>query len=244
MMSDFNGIASLFGAIAGGLLSFFSPCIFPLVPVYLGYLSGNDALSTILSDENSMTRQAARRVLQINVLLFVAGISTIFFILGFFSGTMGVWFQEYLPFILKAAGLGVILFGLLQLNVIKFSLLQRERRLSFKSRKQGYLGAYILGMAFSFGWTPCIGPILASILLLASAQGNALYSGVLLIFYSLGFGIPFLLIAFFTSTFFKHYKNFYPYFEKVKILGGILLIVMGSLLFTDNLNIFLRVWPW
>jgi cytochrome c-type biogenesis protein len=244
MMSDFNGIASLFGAIAGGLLSFFSPCIFPLVPVYLGYLSGNDALSTILSDENSMTRQAARRVLQINVLLFVAGISTIFFILGFFSGTMGVWFQEYLPFILKAAGLGVILFGLLQLNVIKFSLLQRERRLSFKSRKQGYLGAYILGMAFSFGWTPCIGPILASILLLASAQGNALYSGVLLIFYSLGFGIPFLLIAFFTSTFFKQYKNFYPYFEKVKILGGILLIVMGSLLFTDNLNIFLRVWPW
>jgi cytochrome c-type biogenesis protein len=96
----------------------------------------------------------------------------------------------------------------------------------------------------ALGWTPCIGPILASILLLASAQGNALYSGVLLIFYSLGFGIPFLLIAFFTSTFFKQYKNFYPYFEKVKILGGILLIVMGSLLFTDNLNIFLRVWPW
>lgn len=243
-MSNFNDIASLFGAIAGGLLSFFSPCIFPLIPVYLGYLSGNDALNTILSDENSMNRQAARRVLQINVLFFVAGISTIFFILGFFSGSLGVWFQEYLPAILKAAGLGVILFGLLQLNIIKLSLLQQEKRLTFKNRRQGYLGAYILGMAFSFGWTPCIGPILASILLLASAQGNALYSGLLLIFYSLGFGIPFLLIAFFTSTFFKHYKNFYPYFEKVKIIGGLLLVIMGSLLFMGNLNIFLRVWPW
>ncbi len=242
-MSNFSDIAFLFGAIAGGVLSFFSPCIFPLIPVYLGYLSGNDALSTILSDENSMTRQAARRVLQINVLCFVAGISTIFFILGFFSGSMGIWFQEYLPVILKAAGLGVIFFGLLQLNLIKLSLLQQEKRLTFKNGKQGYLGAYILGMAFSFGWTPCIGPILASILLLASAQGNALYSGFLLIFYSLGFGIPFLLIAFFTSTFFKHYKNFYPYFEKVKIIGGLLLVIMGSLLFMDNLNIFLRVWP-
>lgn len=244
MINDFSGIASLFGAIAGGLLSFFSPCIFPLVPVYLGYLSGNDALITILRDEDSTIKQTAKRVLQINVLFFVAGISTIFFILGFFSGTIGVWFLEYLPLILKAVGLGVILFGLLQLNIIKLPLLQQERRLNFKSRKQGYLGAYILGMAFSFGWTPCIGPILASILLLASAQGNALYSGVLLIFYSLGFGIPFLLIAFFTSSFFKHHKNFYPYFEKVKILGGILLIIMGSLLFMNNLNIFLRVWPW
>jgi cytochrome c-type biogenesis protein len=244
MMSDFSGIASLLGAVAGGLLSFFSPCIFPLIPVYLGYLSGNDALSTILSDEDSMTRQAAKRALQINVLFFVAGISTIFFILGFFSGSIGVWFLEYLPVILKVAGLGVILFGLLQLNIIKLSLLQREKRLTLQNMGKGYLGTYVLGMAFSFGWTPCIGPILASILLLASAQGNALYSGVLLIFYSLGFGIPFLFIAFFTSTFLKHYKNFYPYFEKVKIIGGILLIIMGSLLFMGNLNIFLRFWPW
>ena len=240
MVTDFSNIASFLGAITGGILSFFSPCIFPLIPVYLGYLSGNATLSIILSDEDGMAKQAAKRALQINVLFFVLGISTIFFILGFLSGSIGAWFLEYQPIILKVAGVGVILFGLIQLTILKLSLFQQERRLSLRNMGKGYLGAYVLGMAFSFGWTPCIGPILASILLLASAQGNELYSGVLLIFYSLGFGIPFLLIAFFTSTFLKHYKNFYPYLEKVKFIGGILLIIMGILLFMGNLNVFLR----
>ena len=240
MVTDFSNIASFLGAITGGILSFFSPCIFPLIPVYLGYLSGNATLSIILSDEDGMAKQAAKRALQINVLFFVLGISSIFFIMGFLSGSIGAWFLEYKPIILKVAGIGVILFGLVQLTILKLSLFQQERRLSLRNMEKGYLGAYVLGMAFSFGWTPCIGPILASILLLASAQGNELYSGVLMIFYSLGFGIPFLLIAFFTSTFLKHYKNFYPYLEKVKFIGGILLIIMGIFLFMGNLNVFLR----
>ncbi len=242
MMSDFSGTASLLGAIIGGLVSFFSPCIFPLLPVYLGYLSGNEGISSI-SNENSMARQTTKRALQINVLFFVAGISTVFFILGFFSGSIGIWLLEYLPIILKIAGLSVMFLGLIQLGIVKISLLQQEKRLPFKKMGKGHLGAYVLGMAFSFGWTPCIGPVLASILLLASTQGNALYSGVLLIFYSLGFGIPFLFISFFTTTFLQYYKHFYPYLEKVKMAGGVLLIIMGILLFTDNLNIFLRIWP-
>lgn len=241
MMSDFSSMASLLGAVIGGLLSFFSPCIFPLIPVYLGYLSGNDTLRIILSHENNAAKQAAKRTLQINVLFFVAGISTVFFILGFLSGSIGVWFLEYQHNILKVAGLGVILFGLFQLDIINIFLFQQEKRLPIKKMEKGFVGAYMLGIAFSFGWTPCIGPILASILLFASTQTNALHSGVLLFFYSLGFGIPFLLIAFFTSTFLKHYKFYYPYFAKMKIAGGILLVIMGILLFTDNLTIFLRL---
>jgi cytochrome c-type biogenesis protein len=242
-MNDTGIMVSLFGAITGGLLSFFSPCIFPLIPVYLGYLGGNNRLEILQMDEDSTVTRAAKRALQINVLFFVAGISTIFFILGLFSGSIGVWLIQYTYIILKVAGLGIIIFGLFQLNILKCSFLQRERHLHVKTMGQGHFSAYVLGMAFSFGWTPCVGPILTSILLLASTQGSGLYSGVLLFFYSLGFGIPFLLIAFFTSTFLKHYRKFYPYFEKVKIIGGILLIIMGILLFTDNLNIFLRFWP-
>ena len=242
MMSDFSGTVSVLGAIIGGFVSFFSPCIFPLLPVYLGYLSGNQSISSE-SNEDSMAGQASKRILQINVLFFVAGISTVFFFLGFFSGNIGIWLFDYLPIILKISGLSVMFFGLIQLGIVRVSLFEQERRLPFKKRKKGYPGAYVLGMAFSFGWTPCIGPILTSILLLASTQGNAMYSGGLLIFYSLGFGIPFLLISFFTSTFLQYYRNFYPYLEKVKMAGGVLLIIMAALLFTDNLNIFLRVWP-
>ncbi len=240
VMSDMGTVISLFGALTGGLFSFFSPCIFPLIPVYLGYLVGNDRLQILQMDGDAAATQAAKRVLKINVLFFVAGISTIFFILGFFSGSIGVWLIQYTHIILKVAGLGIIIFGLIQLNILKFSFLQQEKRLQFNTRGKGHLSAYALGMAFSFGWTPCVGPILTSILLLASTQGSGLYSGVLLFFYSLGFGIPFLLIAFFTSTFLKQYKNFYPYFERAKTVGGILLILMGLLLFTDNLTILVR----
>lgn len=238
-MNDMGTVISLFGALVGGLLSFFSPCIFPLIPVYLGYLTGNDNLEILRVDEDSEATRIAKRVLQINVLFFVAGISTIFFILGFFSGSIGVWLIQYTHIILKVAGLGIIIFGLIQLNLLKFSFLQQEKRLHLKTMGKGNISAFVLGMAFSFGWTPCIGPILTSILLLASTQGSGVYSGLLLIFYSLGFGIPFLLITFFTSNFLKHYKSVYPYFEKFKIAGGILLILMGTLLFTDNLTIFL-----
>jgi len=240
-MNDIGTIVSLFGAIAGGLLSFFSPCIFPLIPVYLGYLVGNDRLQILQMDEDGAATQAAKRVLQVNVLFFVAGISTIFFILGFFSGSIGVWLIQYTHIILKVAGLGIILFGLVQLGILRIPFLQQEKRLQIRAMGTGHLSAYALGMAFSFGWTPCVGPILTSILLLASTQGSGVYSGVLLFFYSLGFGIPFLLIAFFTSTFLKHYKNFYLYFEKAKKVGGVLLILMGLLLFSDNLNILLKL---
>jgi cytochrome c-type biogenesis protein len=243
MMSDTGIVVSLFGAITGGLLSFFSPCIFPLLPLYLGYLSGNGSLEVLQLHEDRAVTQAAKRALQVNVMFFVAGISTVFLTLGFFSGSIGVWLMQYQPIILKVAGLSIISFGLIQLNILKIPFLQQQTGLQFKTRGKGHLSAYVLGMAFSFGWTPCVGPILTSILLLASTQGSGLYSGMLLFFYSMGFGIPFLLIAFFTSTFLKHYKKVYPYFEKIKIAGGILLIIMGILLFTNNLTIFLRFWP-
>jgi cytochrome c-type biogenesis protein len=233
-MAAFSDIGTWIGALTGGLLSFFSPCIFPLMPVYLGYLAGNN-----FGGDTGEPRFYPHK-LQINVLFFVAGISTVYVSLGFLSGSIGMLLAAYRSVILQVSGIVVILFGLIQLQVLTPACLQQEQRLQIKRVSSGMLGAYLLGLLFSFGWTPCIGPILSSILLLSSSE-NAGHAGLLLFVYSMGFGVPFIVISFFTSQFFQHYQKLYPYFEKIRIAGGILLILMGLLLFCDQLNLFQRI---
>lgn len=231
-----NSAELVFGTLLGGIVSFFSPCIFPLLPVYLGYLAGDDELYAMLDADKSIYR-AKQRKLQLNVLLFVAGISTVFLTLGFLAGALGVWLIEGMPVLAKGAGVLVIVFGLLQLNLIRLPFLQQDRRVALDSRQGGSFKAYTLGLAVSFGWTPCVGPVLSSILLLATTQGGAMNASLLLFVYTLGFCLPFLVISFFTSVFLRQYKKIYPYFGFIRIVGGILLIGMGFLLFTGKLNI-------
>lgn len=233
-MAAFSDIGTWIGALTGGLLSFFSPCIFPLIPVYLGYLAGNN-FGGDAGDPKIYPYK-----LQINVLFFVAGISTVYVSLGFLSGSIGMLLAAYRSVILQVSGIVVILFGLIQLQVLTPAYLQQERRLRIKRVSSGMFGAYLLGLLFSFGWTPCIGPILSSILLLSSSE-NAGHAGLLLLVYSMGFGVPFIVISFFTSQFLQHYQKLYPYFEKIRIAGGIMLILMGVLLFCDQLNLFQRI---
>ncbi len=213
--------AAVFGA---GLLSFFSPCIIPLLPVYLGYLSsdvktGGDRLITRLS----------------KTLAFVAGLSVTFFLLGFGAGALGTVLSNNYFFI--ACGLVVFVFGLYQSGLIDIPLLSREHRLDTpKSANKGALGAFLLGLVFSFGWTPCVGPVLGAVLGMAAQQGGALTGGALLLVYSLGLSIPFIVLALGSNLLLGKIKNLNKYLPKIKLVGGILIAVMGLYMVFSNVS--------
>lgn len=209
-----------------GILSFFSPCIIPLLPVYFSVFASNAA-----RDNSKGTRW---RVL-FKSLLFVAGLSTNFVILGFGAGALGAIINVR-PFMI-VIGLIVILLGLHQTGLIKIPVLMRQKTMEFKrSQKRDALGVFLLGFAFSFGWTPCIGPILGAILGLAASGSQAGYGGLLMAVFSLGFLIPFLILALFSDLLLKKIHFLNKHLNRIKIIGGILVILMGLLLMTDNLN--------
>ena len=218
-------VSSVFAA---GVLSFFAPCILPLLPVYLGVLTGNDG------GANESTRFNPIAVLK--TVIFVAGLSTSFVILGFGAGLLGSFiFRREFYFIL---GLIVVLLGIAQTGLIKIKLLERQKKLTLKrSNKSDFLGTYLLGFTFSFGWTPCIGPVLAAVLAVSASKGQGLYGGWLMFIYSIGLMIPFLVISVFSEYLLGKVKGLYKHMGKIKIAGGILIIIMGLFLMTNNLNI-------
>lgn len=219
---------------AQGLLSFFSPCVFPLVPLYIGYFSGG--AGTV--DEDGTVRYPRGRVL-IHTAFFVLGVSAAFFLLGFGFTALGRFFSDNRYLFARISGVIMILFGLYQLGVFGQSyVLERERRLPFRLDPlvMGPLPALLLGFTFSFAWTPCVGPTLSSVLLLAGSAGNAARGMGLIGVYTLGFVLPFLAVGLFTRTvleFFKKYKNAVRYTAKV---GGALLIFMGIMTLTGLMN--------
>lgn len=219
---------------AQGLLSFFSPCVFPLVPLYIGYFAGG-ARSV---DEDGSVRYPRGRVL-IHTVFFVLGISAAFFLLGFGFTALGRFFSSNQYLFARVSGVIMILFGLYQLGVLGQSyLLERERRLPFHLNPlvMGPLPALLLGFTFSFAWTPCVGPTLSSVLLLAGSAGNAAKGMGLIGVYTLGFVLPFLAVGLFTGTvleFFKKYKNAVRYTAKI---GGALLVFMGIMTLTGLMN--------
>ena len=216
-----------------GLLSFFSPCVLPLVPLYMGYLAGG-AKSV---DENGIIQYNRRRVL-LNTLFFIIGISFAFFALGFGFTTLGRFFSGNRVIFARVGGILVILFGLYQVGFLNSRFLSTEHRLPFRLDKLSMnpAVALIFGFTFSFAWTPCVGPALASVLLLASSASSAGLGYALIGVYTLGFVIPFLLVGFFTSSLlnlFKKHQKFVAYTVKA---GGILLIFMGVMMFTGWMN--------
>lgn len=216
-----------------GLLSFFSPCVLPLVPLYMGYLAGG-AKSV---DENGIIQYNRRRVL-LNTLFFIIGISFAFFALGFGFTTLGRFFSGNRVIFARVGGILVILFGLYQVGFLNSRFLSTEHRLPFRLDKLSMnpAVALVFGFTFSFAWTPCVGPALASVLLLASSASSAGLGYALIGVYTLGFVIPFLLVGFFTSSLlnlFKKHQKFVAYTVKA---GGILLIFMGVMMFTGWMN--------
>lgn len=221
-----------------GFLSFFSPCVLPLIPVYISYLAGNGR-----KVNNDGTVMYERKKVLINSLFFVLGISSIFFLLGLSFSALGLFFNRNKDLFSKIGGIIIIIMGLIQLNIIKFNFLKVEKRmhLNIDTVKMNPLVAYIMGLTFSFAWTPCVGPALSSVLILASHADNIFASILLVLIYTLGFVIPFIILGMFTTetlNFFKEKRNLVKYTIKI---GGVILIIIGIMTFTGTFTAISRI---
>lgn len=224
--------ASLSGALLAGVLSFVSPCVLPIVPPYLAYLAG------ISFDElkaDSRASGASRRVL-LSAACFVLGFTTVFVALGATASLIGQSIARYFDTLAVVAGVIILLMGLHFLGVLRIGLLYREARLQVAGRPAGMLGAYVMGLAFAFGWTPCVGPVLAAILFVAGTHDTAARGAVLLAAYALGIGVPFLVAAAFAGRFIGWSVRFREHMRKVEMAMGAILAVTGVLFMTGQMT--------
>ena len=215
-----------------GVLSFFSPCIFPLLPVYLGVLLDQDESRTI----RIFGRQIAWYSL-LKTLSFILGLSLVFVLLGYGAGFIGhILYTDWFRYVI---GIAIIIMGLHQMDIINIKALQMQKSFSFKNnRGNGLLAPFLLGLTFSFGWTPCIGPVLSSVLALAASGGQgAVQGGLLMLVYTFGLALPFLIVAFASSLIMAHFQKIKPYMILLKKIGGALIILMGILLMSGYLNV-------
>ncbi len=234
---------SIAAAFLAGLVSFISPCVLPIVPGYLSFISG---VNVSQFREGGAPRDLVRRV-TLTSLAFVLGFSTVFVTLGAAATYLGSLLQEHKRTLGMIGGIVIIVLGLHTAGVIRIGWLLSERRARVSSRPLGLLGAYLVGLAFAFGWTPCIGPILGAILLYASQQETVSQGVVLLAAYSAGLGIPFLLSALAVNWFFKASAGLRRSMRAVEIGSGALLVGIGLLLVTGRLTLiaqwFSRLFP-
>ncbi len=222
-----------FGAAAlAGLISFLSPCVLPLVPAYLCFVAGT-SLDKLL-DDGAVDQNLRKRVV-FSAFFFVLGFTTVFVIMGASASAINRIVFDYIDIISKVAGGVIIIFGLHYMGLFRFAILQREMRFNPDKTPAGMIGAYLIGLAFAFGWTPCVGPILATILTLAASSDSPGYGISLLTVYSLGLGIPFMIAALAIEPFMNFLKRFRSHIHKIEIGAGVLLVVTGLLIMTDNL---------
>ena len=223
---------SLGGALAAGLLSFVSPCVLPIVPPYLAWLAG------ISFDELKSETAGAeqRRRVIVAAIAFVLGFATVFIALGATASVIGKTIAQYFDALAIIAGILIIAMGLHFLGVFRIGMLYREARVQVDRKPAGPLGAYVMGLAFAFGWTPCVGPVLAAILFIAGSEGTALRGAALLGAYSLGIGIPFILAAAFASRFLGWAARFKKHMRKIEMAMGALLVVTGMLFITGQMS--------
>ena len=233
------------GAAGAGLLSFLSPCVLPLVPAYLCFVAGT-SLDRLVAAEG-MDPAMTRRVF-VSALAFVIGFSTVFIIMGASASALNRLILEHIDIIGKIAGAVIVLFGLHYMGLLKIPLLYREARINTVERPTSIIGAYVIGLAFAFGWTPCVGPILATILTVAASRDQLGFGVSLLAVYALGLGIPFLLAALAVKPFMSFMQKFRRHLHKVEMVAGALLVATGILIFTNSLGelsaYILEAFPW
>jgi cytochrome c-type biogenesis protein len=217
-------------AFSAGIISFVSPCVLPLIPGYLSFISG-----VSVDQLGNASAQSRMRVLAAT-LLFIAGFAAIFVALGASAGLAGSWLISYKSVLTKAAGVMIIVFALFTMEIIKIPQLYSTKRLDFGSRNFGIWGALPLGMAFGFAWTPCVGPILASIYAVAMTSQNVGQATILLSTYALGLGVPFIATALFFNAALSAFKWIKKNYRAVNIVSGLLLLTMGVLILTGKLN--------
>lgn len=224
---DASFVIAMLIAMAAGLLSFLSPCVLPVALPYLAYMGGVSV--TDMDDD-----RAARRRVLLAAVFFVLGLSTVFLILGAAASALGRVFLQAQDWFVTGAGLLVIVFGLHFIGLFRIRFLDQEARLDAGDRGGSAFGAYLLGLAFAFGWTPCLGPILGAILGLASSEADVLRGITLLAVYALGLGVPFLLLA----AFFPRLKGLMAWMKRhlktVERISGVLLVLVGILMVTGQ----------
>lgn len=217
---------SLIIAFTAGLLSFISPCILPLIPSYIVFLIG----------DYSLQKKANQRYSIIPAFLFVAGFTLVFILLGLSATFIGGFLIKNQAILRKVSGLVIIFFGLHISGVIKFKWLYQEKKLAFSSISNKYIQSIALGIGLALAWTPCIGPILSSILIMAGNSQNILTGGLLLLFYAAGLAIPFLITALGAKKILPAIKKLNKYLKYINIVSGILIIILGILIYTNSLN--------
>lgn len=222
-----------------GVLSFLSPCVLPLVPSYVSFITG-------VSFED-LREGADRKRIQFltitNSLVFIAGFSTIFIALGASSSVVGRFLFQYQNWIRTIGGVLVIFFGLFVSGIIRLDFLTKERKFHLGGKPAGYIGTFMVGMTFAAAWTPCIGPILGTILVYAGSQGSASYGFKLLAVYSLGLAVPFFLSSLMFNSFLTYSAKIRKYMRIIMMVSGLVLIIFGLLLLTNNVRLLTSFFP-
>ena len=227
---------SLFAAFAAGVLSFISPCVLPLIPGYISFISG----LTLEEMQGNAPAAASRQHVLIASLAFVLGFSVVFVAAGASASAIGRFLLQQAPIIKRIAGAILIILGLHMMGVFRIRLLESEKRIHTQRKPAGPIGAFLVGVAFAFGWTPCIGPILGGILTIAASRESVGEGVQLLAIYSLGLGVPFLLTSVAINQFFAATRRIRKHYRLIELISGGLLIVVGLLIFFDQFTLIVQ----
>ena len=216
--------------LLAGLLSFLSPCVLPIVPGYLCFIAGT-SLDKVLDDESLVRKNIFKYALS-----FVIGFSTVFILLGASATILSSILYEYIDILRIVGGIIIIIFGVHFTQIIQIPFLNNDTRFHLQNYRPGLVGSYIIGLSFAFGWTPCIGPILGSVLSIAASSETVSTGIILLMVYSAGLGIPFLLAAYGIGSFLKFLSKIRKYIRTIEIFTGLLLIFFGFLILTNRIQ--------
>lgn len=223
---------SYLGALGAGILSFLSPCVLPLVPPYLCFIGGVSLEQ--ITEEEELPPGVMRSVL-LSAVVFVLGFTTVFVALGATASTIGQFVADYMDMLAKIAGGIIVILGLHFMGIFRIPILFREARFHTENKPSGLIGPYIIGLAFAFGWTPCVGPVLAAILMVAGSESSITYGMALLAVYSAGLGIPFILAAAAMKPFMGFMARFRKHLQTVERVIGGLLVLTGILFITGSM---------
>ncbi|MCV2891678.1 cytochrome c biogenesis CcdA family protein [Lentibacter sp. XHP0401] len=228
------GEITYWGAALAGFVAFFTPCILPMVPFYLSYMAGI-SMSELRSDGD--IAPGAQKRLVISAIMFALGVTTIFMLMGMGATALGTAFAQWKGVLTYVAAAVIFVFGLHFLGVIRIGFLYREARMESKADPSTVFGAYVMGLAFGFGWSACVGPVLASILMVASVMGEVWRGGLLLAFFGIGMTAPFVVAALFAKPFLSFMARFRKYQGHVEKVMGVMLIVFAILIATNTVNV-------
>jgi len=226
-------------AFIAGVLSFLSPCVLPLLPSYVSFITGLSFKDLTVR----VDRRGVRYLTVTNSIAFIGGFSFVFIALGISSSVIGGLLFQYIDYVRIIGGILIIVFGLFISGILSLDLFMKEKKIHLTGKPTGYFGTFLVGMTFAAGWSPCVGPILGTILLYAGSKGSMIYGLKLLMVYSLGLGIPFLLSALAINTFLSYSPKIVKYMRAITIISGVILIIFGAMLLTDKIRFLSKLLP-